>query len=170
MKKVMSWVAGIAATVISSVLIYRFTTPKAVPPPPAPMVFEGMVIDGAQNAPLKGAMVTFEVKDSAPNTGPLHDFTDDHGSYRKDFSGLDKASTVVLHAQANGFKAASAFTFSALGDDNRRDFVLLPLPGTGPNGRPAPEATPHPELLVHPPLFIQKMATPVIRIQLQRKP
>ncbi len=50
------WVAGILATVISSVLIYYLTRP--VPPPPASIQIEGRVIDLAEKSLIEGAHVT----------------------------------------------------------------------------------------------------------------
>ena len=169
MKKFISWAGGIVAAVVSGVLIYRLTTPTPVPPPPPPMTFEGMVIDGAQNTPVQGAMVTFEIKEISPNSGPYHDFTDEHGSYRKDFSGLDKSSSVVVHAQAHGFGEVRAFTFNPLGGDNLHDFMLMPLPVAHPGATPPPAATPHPEVLTHPPVFVRKMDVSPIQVQLQKR-
>src|SRR5262249_5108705 len=131
------------------------------------------------NAPLKDAMVTFEIQESVPNSGPYHDFTDEHGSYRKDFSGLDKSSGMVVHAQAKGFEEVKPFVFAALVEDNRHDFILLPLPAAHPSqahpsaahpsASPAPAPTPHPEVLIHPPEFIRKMAVDAIRVHLQKR-
>jgi hypothetical protein len=179
MKKFIGWVGGIAAAVISSVLIYYLTRPT--PPPPA-ITFEGMVINGVENAPLKEAMVIFEIKGAASNNGPLHDFTDEHGSYRMDFSGLNKSTGIALHAKAKGFRDPAPILLASIENDNRHDFVLMPLPVatpaatpvTSPNpthtpaATPLPVATPHPMVFSHPPAYVRKMTAPAIKIQFQK--
>jgi hypothetical protein len=125
-------------------------------------------------------MVVFEIKDAASKGDSLHDFTDDHGSYRMDFSGLNKATRVSIHAQAKGFREPAAIALSSLLDDNRHDFVMMPLarpsptPVAIPHGTPAatPVATPGPQAtpprLLHPPEYIRKVASPAIRIEFKR--
>lgn len=156
--KFIKWVGGIATPVIVAVLIYHFTTPKAPPAPPAPVTFEGMVINGAANAPLQGAMVSFEISETAG--GPYHDFTDEHGSYRIDFAGLKTPVRATLRAAANGFLPSKPIPLTANGNDNRADFVLHPIaPQTG--GTP----TPTPPVATRPPVYIRKIPVEAIRIR-----
>src|SRR5689334_2050874 len=96
MKTIIRGFGGIAATVLSAVLISYFTHP------PPPITFEGMVIDQIQNVPLHNAKVSFEIKQS-PSSKTYHDFTDEHGSYKLPFDGLSKASKVIVSVHANGF-------------------------------------------------------------------
>lgn len=154
--KFLGWAAGIAGTVIASVLIYHFTTPAP------PVTFEGMVINGAVNAPLQGAMVSFEIADTPG--GPYHDFTDEHGSYRLGFNGLKNRSRAVIRAEANGFQPSRPLALASLTSDNRADFVLHPIPAhTGPG--PTPSPTPQPTVNVRPPIYVRKSSAQMIRIQ-----
>lgn len=133
MRSFVVWVGGIVATVIGGVLIYHFTTPAA------PNTFEGMVIDGAQSAPIKEAMVLFEIEPSSPGNGPYHDFTDENGSYKIDISQLPGTVKVTVRAQAKGFRDSKPVSLASLKTDNRTDFVLEPAPS---GGTPHPEASP----------------------------
>jgi hypothetical protein len=142
MRKFVGWLGGIASAVITAVLIYHFTAPKPAVPP---TTFEGMVIDGAQSVPIKEAMVQFEIEPSATGNGPYHDFTDENGSYKLDVSELPATVKVTLQAQAKGFHESKAVALASLKNDNRTDFVLVPLPtpeSTHPG--PTPTATPLP--------------------------
>jgi hypothetical protein len=149
MRKFMGWLGGIAATVIGGVAIWYFTKP------PEPFTFEGMVIDGGGNAPLPKAMVSFEIKDRAQSKGPYHDFTDEHGSYHIDFSGLSKSANVTVKASANGFHESRPVAFASVGNDNRQDFMLTPATAPPPPG-PTTSATPHPLVLAHPPVYFKR--------------
>jgi hypothetical protein len=160
--KFLRWAGGIVGTVIASVLIYHFTTPKPAPLPAPPITFEGMVINGAVNAPLQGAMVSFEITD-APG-GPYHDFSDEHGSYRIDFAGLKTTSSAVLRAQANGFQPSQQVSLASIATNNRADFVLHPVPPSDIPG-PGPSPTPQPTMAPHPPIYVRKLPVQVIRVQ-----
>lgn len=177
MKKFLGWLGGIAATVIAGVLIYHFTTPT---PPPPEIAFEGMVIDGEQNAPVQNAMVSFEINDSA-NSAAYHDLTDEHGSYGIKLAGLSKSSNVVLRVHKKGYREHSK-QFPALADDNRYDPVLAPEPtpvatpaGTpGPHptatAAPTPAATVAPNRLGDRLIYVQKVAVQTFKVEtLQKK-
>jgi hypothetical protein len=138
MRKLIGWLGGIASAVITAVLIYHFTVPK---PPTPPTTFEGMVIDGKQSVPIKEAMVLFEVEPGTSGNGPYHDFTDENGSYKMDVSELPSSVKVVLRAQAKGFHESKPVSLAALKNDNRTDFVLIPLPTPEP-AHPGPTPTP----------------------------
>ena len=157
--KFIKWVGGIATPVIVAVLIYHFTTPKPAPPAPAPVTFEGMVIKGAANAPLQGAMVSFEISETAG--GPYHDFTDEHGSYRIDFTGLKTPVRATLRAEANGFQPSRPLSLAANGNSNRADFVLHPVPQQSSGSTATPTPTP---ASTHPPVYIRKFPVEAIKI------
>jgi hypothetical protein len=161
MNKVIGWVAGILATVIGSCLVYYLTRP------PTTTTFEGMVINGEASAPISGALVSLEIK-SAANGEPYHDFTDEHGSYRLDFTGLEKSTTVTIAVTAHGFEALAPASIRAAPLDNRRDFVLTPLSAPP---RPSGSATgsAHIPVLVHP-AYIQKARQETFKVHLQSVP
>jgi hypothetical protein len=104
-----------------------------------------MVIDGGNSVPIKEAMVQFEVEPSSPGNGPYHDFTDENGSYKLDVSDLPEKVKVTLRAQAKGFHESKPIALAALKNDNRTDFVLVPIPSetphtSNPAGTPTPPA------------------------------
>jgi hypothetical protein len=173
MKKFLSWVGGIAATVIAGVLVYRFTTPPPPPPPEPEIAFEGMVIDGERNVPVKSALVSFQV-DGASEADAYHDLTDEHGSYGIKLSGLNKTTSVVLRVHANGYHDESK-QFPSLTDDNRYDPIMTTLPTPPPPPPPhgaTPTPTPSPTLKVlMRPQYIQKMSIQTFKIapQFQKK-
>jgi hypothetical protein len=53
----LKWVGGIAASVITAVLIYYLTRPAPPPPPPQSMEFYGVVADAVSHALIPNAMV-----------------------------------------------------------------------------------------------------------------
>ena len=121
-----------------------------------------MVIDGGNSIPIKEAMVQFEVEPSSPGNGPYHDFTDENGSYKLDVSDLPDKVKVTLRAQAKGFHESKPIALAALKNDNRTDFVLVPIPTETPhtNGNPAGTPTPPPQTTPAPPIklrYIPKM-------------
>jgi hypothetical protein len=160
MGKFLGWLAGILATVIAGWLIWYLEKPKP------PTTFEGMVIDGALNAPVQNAMVSIEIKSSAPNGGPYHDFTDEHGSYRIDFSDLSKSSSVTFQVSAKGFQEPAPASLSIVDTDIRKDFVLTPV-ATPPSGGGV--ESPHTAAQAQPPAYIQKRIAQAIRMQIPPK-
>lgn len=155
MKKFISWVGGIAAAVLSAVLISHFNQP------PSPITFEGMVIDQIQNVPLHNAKVSFEVEQN-PSSKTYHDFTDEHGSYKLPFDGLSKASKVIVSVHANGFHDPQPVPLDSLNNSNRVDFELSPLSTPNPTLKPRPATPPSP--LAQRPKYIPKLPVQAIRI------
>lgn len=158
MKKFGSWLAGIAATVIAAWLIYKII-PSNQPQQPtqAEIAFEGMVIDGDHNIPVKDALVSFQV-DGASAADAYHDLTDEHGSYGLKLAGLNPKSNVLLHVHANGYHDESK-QFTALIDDNRYDPILRALPTPPPPPPPhGATPTPTPVKVLIPPKYIQKLS------------
>ena len=66
-KAIIQWVAGILATVISSVLIYQFTRPPD--PPTLPISIEGRVIDVSSSTLISDANVTLRAGKFWGNAG-----------------------------------------------------------------------------------------------------
>jgi len=166
MKKFLSWLGGIVAAVIAGVLVYRLTVPPA---PPPEIAFEGMVIDGERNEPVKSALVTFQVDGAGP-ADAYHDLTDENGSYGIKLAGLDKTSKVVLRVQAHGYRDQSK-QFESLIDDNRYDPILRALeipPRPPPPHGATPTPTPVPVKLT-PPRYIQKVSIQTFKIAEQKK-
>ncbi len=161
MGKFLGWLAGILATVIAGYLIWYLEKPKP------PTTFEGMVIDGALNAPVQNAMVSIEISGSVANGGPYHDFTDEHGSYRIDFLDLGKPSSVTFEVSAKGFKEPAPASLSIVENDIRKDFVLAPVATRPPS--PGGVELPHTAAQARPPAYIQKRITQAIRMQVPSK-
>lgn len=166
MKKFVSWIGGIVATVIAGVLVYYWTTPT---PPPPEIAFEGMVIDAERDVAVQNALVSFDVSGASPSDA-YHDLTDEHGSYGIKLSDLSKSTVVTLHVHANGYRDESR-QFASLSDDNRYDPLLTPLPGARPVAHVGVTPTPTPRPLAHPELpYIKKLTVPTFRVtQLGKK-
>jgi hypothetical protein len=128
MSKVINWLSAIAGSVVTAWLVWYFIPSNH---PPAPVMFEGMVIDAAKNAPLAKAMVVFEIKGSRAK-GPFHDSTDDNGAYRLELPGLEKDARVTVRVQAAGFNESPPFAINELSVNNRQDFILTPASSSSP--------------------------------------
>jgi hypothetical protein len=155
MRKLFGWLAGILASVI--VVWFGWYLNRPVPTPMT-TTFEGMVINGAAEAPLPNAIVSVEVAGAA-NSGPFHNPSDENGAYRLEFSGLGKLSGVTIGVEAKGFQTATPVSLIEVGSDNRQDFTLMPEATVTP---PHPTAT-------HKPPYIQKPVAKAFRFSLQPK-
>jgi len=173
MGKFLGWLGGIAAAVIGGWLVWYLTRP------PATTTFEGMVINGTAEAPLANAIVTVEIAGTA-DSGSFHDFTDEHGSYRLDFTGLGKPSGVTVSVEAKGFLAVTPASIRTVGPDNRLDFVMMPQTpspptglsagGGGSGGGGSGTATAHvPAAALHVPVYVQKPAAQAAKILIKPK-
>ena len=158
MKTFLGWLGGIAASVITAVLIYHFTGTPPPPPPPPETAFEGMVIDGEQDVPVQNALVSFEISDGASNAD-YHDISDEHGSYGIKLAGLSKSTTVILRVNKKGYQEHSK-QFPAIADNNRYDPVLTPAPGPVPKPPVPPAVAPGPQPIIAPPP--KPIATPPV--------
>lgn len=143
--KVVGWLGGIAATVISGYLLWYFEQPKPTPPPPpAPAVttFEGMVYSGSD--PVAKALVGVVLTGSAGANGAIHDITDDHGAYKIELTGLPEGTGATLSVAAKGFEnAAPKILAGPLQSDVRVDIPLSPMVVAGVTTPPPPvSATP----------------------------
>ncbi|HEV2135478.1 MAG TPA: hypothetical protein VGR47_14690 [Terracidiphilus sp.] len=151
--KVVGWLGGIAATVISGYLLWYFEQPKPTPPQPpqaAVTTFEGMVYSG--EAPVAKALVALDLTGNAGANGAIHDLTDDNGAYKIELTGLPPGTGATLSVVAKGFeKAAPKMLVSPLQADMRVDIPLSPVvlaaaPGSGGGGGGGPaEVAPPPE-------------------------
>jgi hypothetical protein len=166
--KVGNWLAGILAGIIVGCAVWYFT--KA-PAPPVVTTFEGMVY--SKSVPVPKAMVAVEFTGEANNTGPVHDFTDDNGSYRIDFTGLPKGAGATVRVSATGFKDPKARSVAGpLEQDIHVDFPLEPVaevhlptpsPVHGPVERPIEPA------IARAPVYIRKGAAQATQIKIQPK-
>jgi len=163
-----TWVAGIAATVISGYLLWYFTVPK----PPVVTVFEGMVY--TENAPVAKAMVSLNLTGTAGAQGPIVDFTDDNGAYKFELTGLPEKTAATLKAEAKGYQNAQPRSLPMpLQPDIRLDIPLIPqgLVGiAGPIGAPAPSGgggggKQAPLVIAHIPAYVPKIAAMAKRVK-----
>lgn len=166
MKKFLGWLGGILGTVIGGYLIWYLTVPHTTT-----TTFEGMVINGPAVAPLANAIVSVEFAGGTANGGPFHDFTDEHGAYRLDFTGLGKVSGVTIAVQAKGFQAAPPARLQAVVADTHQDFVLVPEnspapPPPPPSGTTAAES--HTPMVARMPAYVQKSAAQAFRFTFQQ--
>jgi hypothetical protein len=167
MKQVGGWLAGILAAIIGGYVLWILTrTPPAPPAPPPAVVttFEGMVYSGDE--PVPKAMVELDLTGTSSN-GPVHDITDENGSYRFDFTGLPTTAGATLRVAAPGFRESPAKSFaSPLQTEVRFDFPLAslltaPLHGGTARQTPAPVA--------HLPVYIRKGAAQAMHIRIPAK-
>lgn len=172
MGKFGTWLAGIVGSIIVGVAVYYFTQPKPTPPPPPPPVvttLEGMVYSGS--APVPRAMVAVELK-GAESNGPIHQVTDENGSYRFEFPGLPADASATLQVTANGYEQAEPKSLgSPLGTDERLDFPLTPVPVAPPTGGGGGAVVAHP---LHPgelhiPAYVRKGVAQTVQIRIPQK-
>lgn len=138
--KVVGWLGGIAATVISGYLLWYFEQPKPTPPPPpqaAVTTFEGMVYSG--EAPVSKALVALELTGSAGANGAIHDLTDENGAYKIELTGLPGGTGAKLSVAAKGYEnGAPKILAGPLKSDVRVDIPLSPLVIAGIAAPPSP--------------------------------
>ena len=166
MRKVLGWLGGILAAFITGYAIWYFTVPHTT-------TFEGMVINGPEVAPLANAIVSVEFVGGA-NGGPFHDFTDEHGAYRLDFTGLGKVSGVTISVQAKGFQAAQPASLRTVASDTHQDFVLIPVGAVIPPPPPPPTGgvtagEARPPMVARMPVYVQKPAAKAFRFTIPAK-
>jgi len=126
-KAIIQWVAGILATVISSVLIYQITRPPD--PPTLPISIEGRVIDVSSSTLISDANVTLR---ASKFRGTQR--TDKFGRYCFEVDGLLGTTVATFEIEAPGYKAYGVnATLARLSD--AEDNELLPL---GPKSAGAP--------------------------------
>ncbi|HEY2468555.1 MAG TPA: carboxypeptidase-like regulatory domain-containing protein [Terracidiphilus sp.] len=172
MGKFGSWLAGILGSIIVGVGIYYFTKPKPTPlPPPTPVVttLEGMVYSGS--TPVPRAMVAVDLKGADPN-GPIHQVTDENGSYRFEFPGLPTDATAMLQVTANGYQQAEPKSLgSPLATDIRLDFPLIPTPVAAPTGVGAGVVAARPmrpgEIRI--PAYVRKGVAQTVQVRIPQK-
>lgn len=152
------WLAGIVGSIIVGCAIFYLTRPKPVlppPPPPAVTTFEGLIYSGG--APVPKAMVAVNLTGDPASNGAAHNFTDDNGSYRIDFTGLPSGTGATLQVTATGYQDAGAKSLaSPLQFDNRLDFALTPAAETAGQGT---GVKPPPLTVFHMPPYVRKDAS-----------
>jgi hypothetical protein len=142
------WVGGIAASVITAVLIYHFTQPTPPPPPPpsvAPTAVNGIVADSTSHELIRNALVTVAL---GPNSA--HQATDALGRYSVVLASTSPDPNMGnVDVQAPGHLAYSNTVLLRPGDNYAEitiDAVPPPPPDTAAGAPvPAPAApTPTP--------------------------
>jgi hypothetical protein len=82
----------------------------------------------SESSPVPKAMVAITITETSVNSGPIHNVTDENGSYRFDFTGLPETAGATLSVVASGFhNSAPMFLPKPLGSDIHQDFPLIPL-------------------------------------------
>ncbi len=174
--KIVGWLGGIAATVISGYLLWYFEQPKPEPPPSlAPVVttFEGMVYSG--DAPVAKAMVAVDLTGSAGANGAIHDITDDNGAYKIELTGLPEGTGATLSVAAKGFKdPAPKVLAEPLQTDVRVDIPLsrVVIPVEVPHGAAMPAPLPPPPAkggIAHRPVYVPKSAADAVKFRIGTK-
>lgn len=139
------WVGGIAASVITAVLIYHFTTPPQPPPPTptvAPTAVNGIVADSTSHELIRNALVTVAL---GPNSA--HQETDALGRYSVVLASTSPDPNMGnVDVQAPGHLTYSNTVLLRPGDNYAEitiDAVPPPAPAA-PAGAPAPVAAPTP--------------------------
>lgn len=181
--KVVGWLGGIAATVISGYLLWYFEQPKPTQPPtalPAVTTFEGMVYSG--DAPVAKALVAVDLTGSAGANGAIHDVTDDNGAYKIELTGLPQGTGATLSVAAKGFENAAPKVLAVpLQTDVRVDIPLSPVlmavganPAGGHKGGkaaagPPPPPPPAEAAIAHRPVYVPKSAAMAMRFQIKAK-
>jgi hypothetical protein len=137
------WVGGIAASVITAVLIYHFTNPPQPPPPPptvAPTAVNGIVADSTSHELIRNAVVTVAL---GPNSA--HQATDALGRYSVVLASTSPDPNMGnVDVQAPGHLAYSNTVLLRPGDNYAEitiDADPPPAPAA-PAGAPAPVAAP----------------------------
>ena len=146
---VMTWIAGIAGTVIAAVLIYHLTQPpKPVPTPTYPQYgLTGLVTDSATKQPIANAIVTASFEGSVKSST-----TDGAGAYSFAMDGAKFGGDVVtVDVVANGYTFLRVTDLPVSPGDNYAGFPLVsnapavaavtPTP-TGTGGTVVTPATP----------------------------
>jgi hypothetical protein len=141
----LKWIGGIAASVITAVLIYHFT--QTTPPPPPPPSVEatavnGIVADSVTHELIRNALVTVAL---GPNSA--HQATDALGRYSVVLASTSPDPNMGnVDVQAPGHLAYSNTVLLRPGDNYAEitiDAVPPPAPAA-PAGAPAPVAAPTP--------------------------
>lgn len=164
MKKFVTWIAGILASIIVAVAVYYLTRPV---PPPSVTAFEGMVYSGS--SPVAHAMVQLELNGIVNSSGPIHDITNENGAYRFELTGLPATASARLLATANGYQSSSALSLlSPLQPETHLDFPLSPVAQPAPPSGLGATVGSHvvKPAQVHVPLYIAKGASQAMKIQI----
>lgn len=127
------WIAGILATVISSVLIY-YLTEGHKPPPVAPLEIEGRVVDVSTNSLISGALVRLKTEKFAGEQP-----TDSEGRYCFVVESLAPTTVATFEIEASGYPRYSineTLQYLSNLEDNKLMHTAAnpppPVPGSAP--------------------------------------
>jgi hypothetical protein len=141
----LKWIGGIAASVITAVLIYHFTEPTPPPPPPpsvAPTAVNGIVADSATHELIRNALVTVAL---GPNSA--HQATDALGRYSVVLASTSPDPNMGnVDVEAPGHLAYSNTVLLRPGDNYAEITIdaVPPPPAGAPAATPTPDTAPTP--------------------------
>ncbi len=136
---VMTWIAGIAGSVIAAVVIFYLTRPAPPPPPPTYPQYglTGLVTDSATKQPIAHAIVTASFEGSVKNYT-----TDTSGAYAFTMDGAKYGSDVVtVDVVADGYAFFRASDLSITPGDNYAGFPLVSNASAAVAATPTPTGT-----------------------------
>lgn len=149
----LSWIGGIAATVIAGVLVYHFTTPPTPKPtlPPTQVGLNGFVEDDVTQKPVVDAIVTADLGAQLASQP-----TDSEGRYAFIINSTTPPSrSINVDVLAGGYEHYTA-TVALTGGDTFAGIQLQPIPAPvvplhpGQLGAPV-QAAPKPTLILRVP-------------------
>jgi hypothetical protein len=140
-------IGGVAGTVIAAVLIYYFTRPAPVTPPPPTVSFEGLVSNGVTHDPVANASVTVSI-----GSNSVQQNTDMEGRYSVVLNGTTAADMGTVAIQAPGYDPYSN-TVALTSGENFTEIPIEPVPPAAPGQPPriVPTNKPKPIILKTPP-------------------
>ena len=157
MGKLGGWLAGILAAIIATYAGWYFTRP------PSTTTVEGMAY--SESSPVPKAMVAITFTGTGVNSGPIHNVTDENGSYRFDFTGLPETAGATLSVVASGFHNSAPMSLpKPLGSDIHQDFALIPLTVPRIPGADARPQAPAPNRI---PRYVRKAPEQATKFQVQ---
>jgi len=129
-------IGGVASTVIAAVLIYYFTRPTPVTPPPPTLSVEGLVTNETTHDPVANASVTVSI-----GSNSVQQNTDTEGRYSVVLNGTTTANMGTIAIQAAGYDPYSN-TVALTTGENFTEIPIDPIPQPAP-GQPATIVTTH---------------------------
>lgn len=163
MGKFLGWLAGIVAAVIGGYAVWYFTTPHLT-------TIEGMVY--TDSGPVTNAKVEITLTGVSGANQLGLDFTDEHGAYRIDFSGVPRSAGALLQVTATGYESIQPRRLaSPLPADTREYLPVIPIVAVSTPAQPGapgqPGTRPNPAAIANMrmPAFLPKTAARAARFK-----